>query len=111
MHQLPASTLSSNALVKVPKVDAEFGGEFDEPVNIRRVRLDGVDSIRSTPYALAEDTTGLLFVDAVISVGAFEVPAGSKVSLDGGATWSSVNACHRFETFGGRTHHWELEVR
>lgn len=111
MRQLPASTLSSDALVRVPKADAEFGGEFEEPVTIRRVRLEGVDSIRSTPYALAEDTTGLLFVDAVVSVGAFEVPAGSMVSLDGGVTWSSVNACHRFETFGGRTHHWELEVR
>ena len=40
----------------------------------------------------------------------FDVPVGSRVSIDGGE-WMNVARCTPRRTFGTRPHHWELEVR
>jgi hypothetical protein len=55
----------------------------------------------------------LLAHDAVVrfpdGTGAFEVPSGSRVDIDGRSLY--VTACRRCEGMGGRVHHWELTVR
>ncbi len=40
----------------------------------------------------------------------FDVPVGSRVSIDGGE-WMNVARCTPRRAFGTRPHHWELEVR
>lgn len=110
MRQIPKKALPLTAQVRVPDPESDRGGAFLEAVEIEHVRYEQTHSIRRTDYQLADGTTGLLFVDAANSAGAFEVPAGAKVSVDGGGTWMTVNASHRFEAFN-RVHHWELELR
>lgn len=51
-----------------------------------------------------------MFVDAVNSVGAFEVPAGSRASVGGGPSMLVVKV-ERFDGLRGRAHHWELTLR
>lgn len=102
--------MPTDVLVRVPDTDAEYGGRFRPARTIRNVRIERHLKVRRTQYQFADTTTGLMFVDRVTSAGAFDIPPGSMVSADGGATWSSVNACHRFEGFGGRVHHWEVEL-
>ena len=110
MRPIPKRALPLTALVKVPDPESDRGGAFCEPVEIGHVRYEQTHSIRRTDYQLADGTSGLMFVDAANSEGAFEVPAGAKVSVDGGATWMTVNASQRFEAFGN-VHRWELELR
>lgn len=109
MLQIPKRALPSTASVRVP-LEGDYGGEFAEPVAIGHVRYEKAAGIRRTDYQLQDGTTGIVFIDAVNSEGAFEVPASSMVSIDG-APEVCVNACHPREQFAGRVHHWELEVR
>lgn len=111
MRRIPLTLLPETATVKLPDASAAYGGAFANPFEVEHVRFDSTASIRRTDYQLQDTTTGLLFIDAVNSDGAVEIPAGAKVSLDGGTTWSSVNACHRYEDFDGHVHHWEVELR
>ena len=43
------------------------------------------------------------------SAGAFDVPAGSRIEIDGQSLY--VTEVKRFRTIYGRIHHWELSVR
>ena len=52
---------------------------------------------------------GKVYVDALNSGGAFEVPAGSRIDI-GGHSYL-VAECRRCEDFNGHVHHWELVVR
>ena len=49
-----------------------------------------------------------MFVDAVNSRGAFEIPVGSRVEI-GGVSYF-VRKCRRRGDFGASVHHWELVV-
>ena len=53
---------------------------------------------------------GLVIADGADSPGMFDVPVGSRVSIDGGE-WMNVARCTPRHAFGTRPHHWELEVR
>lgn len=66
--------------------------------------------MRATDYQLQDGTSGLLFVDAVNTAGAVELPAGSLVSVDGGPE-CCVSSCTRCVDERGRVHHWEVELR
>lgn len=101
---IPRRALPSSCAVRVPA--REGGGEFGDPVEIRHVRLEAADALRATGYQLRDTATGLLFVDAVSSEGAFAIPAGSLVSVDGGPE-SCVASCEERRDFG-RVHHWEV---
>lgn len=50
-----------------------------------------------------------MFVDAVNSEGALEVPAGARVLVGAGPSML-VRACRRCCVVRGQVHHWELEV-
>lgn len=106
---IPRRLLASTARVRVPLPGAAYGGEYGEHREIAGVCLQGADSLRPTDYQLRDTTTGVLFVDAVNSRGAFAVPAGSLVSVDGGPE-SCVAECREYAE-GRRVHHWELVLR
>lgn len=111
MLPIPLCMLTSKIAVRVPEDGASGYRELADPVNIGRVRYEMVAGIRKTDYQLQDGTTGLLFVDAVNSTGAFELPAGALVRVDGAEAECCVSACHRFEGMGGRVHHWEVELK
>lgn len=110
MVPIPIRLLTSSCTVRAMGIDPETGyPEPGEPREIRRVRYELCAGVRRTPYQTQDGTTGLLFIDAANSPGAFEVPAGSLVSVDGGPE-CCVAACRRYED-GGCVHHWEVELR
>lgn len=53
--------------------------------------------------------TGKVYVDAVNSKGAFEVPAGSKVLINA-EPHMMVRTCRHCCVVRGQVNHWELEV-
>ena len=83
-------------------------GSFGEPAVIAGVRFDEAQSVSGDEHRSADAGAGTVFVDAVNSAGAFEVPAGSRVAVRGHSYY--VRKCHRCEDLFGRCHHWELEV-
>ena len=65
---------------------------------------------REGEYALGDGAQGLVIADGADSPGMFDVPVGSRVSIDGGEG-VNVARCTPRRAFGTRPHHWELEVR
>lgn len=109
MRQIPKRLLPHTALVRLPDDEADYNGHFESGERtIAHVRYDRTASIRRTDYQLQDGTTGLVFIDAVNSEGAFEVPTGSTLTIDG--TELFVNVTRAFEDINGHVHHWELEV-
>lgn len=106
---IPAWALPHTVWVRVPRDGDGYGGEYGEPVPIRRVRLERSARVRSTDYQLQNAPTGTLYVDARSSAGAFEIPAGSLVRLDGEDAWSCAGSCRAFYD-GSALHHWEVEL-
>lgn len=111
--RMPSSTMT----VRVSREDDEHGGSYAAPVTISNVRFEEACERRAASgtgaqrgYLVADDVKGLIFIDAAASAGAFSIPTGSLVSVDGGEPMEVVRS-NRFEDFAGRTHHWEVEVR
>lgn len=109
MRPIPRSARPSTASVKVPK-GGGYGGEFEEPSAIERVRFEPASAWLVRQYGLGDGAQGLVFIDGADSPGAFEVPVGSKLRIDGGE-WMNVTRCATYRAFGKVVHHWEIEVR
>lgn len=105
LRPIPRRLLADSMVVRVPDGD----GGFDEGVAVGRVRFQRVQRASDDMHRAADAGGGVVFVDAVNSVGAFEVPVGSRVDIDGVSLF--VAECRRCVTAGGRVHHWELTVR
>lgn len=105
LRPIPARLLSDSCLVREPAVDGGFG----EPRAISHVRFERAQSVVANAHRSADAGAGTLFVDAVTSAGAFEIPAGSRVEVHGRSYVAAKVS--RFEGFNGRVHHWELELR
>ena len=89
------------------------GGEVGEPVEVGHVRFARASALRLNAYQLADESKGVVFVDAASSEGAVELPVGSMLTVrqaSGGTFEVCVTACRAYEGAGGRVHHWELEV-
>jgi hypothetical protein len=110
MIPLPRRMLRQAATVRVPK-DGPYGGEFEEAVTIGHVWFDASASIRRTDYQLQAPVKGTLFVDAKVSDGAFAIPAGSLVSVDGEVSEATVHECSPIKDGRGRVHHWEVVLK
>lgn len=106
MIPLPKRLMASTATVRTPK-GGMYGGDFNDPVTIERVCFQGEASIRRTDYQLQAPVKGVLFIDPRVSVGAFEVPAGSLVSVDGEVSEATVHECAAVPS-AANLHHWEL---
>ena len=110
LRPIPKSLMPSTAAVRVP-MDGEGGGEnAEEPQMIERVRYESASAAKRSSYVFADGSTGVVYIDAANSIGAFEVPVGSLVSIDG-APEVCVVKCAPFADYAGHVHHWEVEVR
>lgn len=105
LRPIPARLLAENAVVRVP--DGEGG--YAEGVAVSHVRFCRTQSVSGDDHRSADASAGKVYVDALNSIGAFEVPAGSRIDIDGNSYF--VAECKRCEDFNGRVHHWELTVR
>lgn len=109
MMRIPARHMPSIASVRVPLEDGSGHRAYSEPRVISRVRYERSSAARPTEYQLQDCPSGLLFVDAVTSVGAFAIPPGSLVSVDGGPE-GCVMSCRELMGPDGRVHHWEVSL-
>ncbi len=105
LRAIPMRLLANDAVVRV----SDGAGGYADGVAITRVRFARTQSIVDDGHRSADAGAGKVCVDAVNSVGAFEVPAGSRIDI-GGHSYL-VAACKRCEDFNGHVHHWELVVR
>lgn len=102
---IPRTALPDAMAVRAPLPDGSFG----EPAVIAGVRFDRRQSVLGDAHRSADAGAGTVYVDAVNSAGAFEVAAGSRVSIRGHSY--CVAECRPCEDLFGRVHHWELKVR
>ena len=105
LRPIPVRLLADDAVVRVP--DGEGG--YGEGVAVSRVRFRRTQSVVDDDHRSADAGSGKVYVDALNSVGAFEVPAGSRIDIGGHSYY--VAECKRCEDFNGHVHHWELTVR
>ena len=105
LRPIPARLLSDSCLVREPAVDGGFG----EPRAISHVRFERAQSVVANAHRSADAGAGTLFGDAVMSAGACESPAGSRVEVHGRSYVAAKVS--RFEGFNRRVHHWEVELR
>ena len=105
LRPIPVRLLSEDAVVRVP----DGAGGFAEGVAVSRVRFVRTQSVVDDDHRSADAGAGTVYVDATNSVGAFEVPAGSRVDIGGHSYF--VAEVRRCEDFNGHVHHWELTVR
>ena len=104
LPQIPARLLPDDAVVRIPGGDG-----FADGVALKHVRFDRMQSVSDDGHRSADAGAGTVFVDAVNTDGAFEVPAGSRIDIEGRSYL--VAEAKRFEGHHGRVHHWELVVR
>ena len=105
LRPIPRRLLVESCLVREPAPDGTFGGSR----HIRGVRFERAQSAVDDAHRSADAGAGVLYVDAVMSAGAFEVPPGSRVDIGGRSHLAAKVA--RFEATAGRVHHWEVELR
>ena len=104
IHPIPLCLLGESMEVSVP----DGRGGFAAPVAVSSVRFETGQSASDDPHRSANAGGGTVYVDAFLSGGAFEVPAGSRVEIAGASYY--VRECRRRCGFGSVVHHWELEV-
>lgn len=102
---IPRAALPDNMTVRAPMPDGTFG----EPEIVCYVRFERTQRVSDDEHRSADAGGGTVFVDAVNSVGAFEVQAGSRVAVGGRSMY--VTEVRRCEDLFGRVHHWEIKVR
>ena len=105
LRPIPARLLAEDAVVRVP----DGHGGYAEGVPISHVRFARTQSVADDGHSSADAGAGKVYVDALNSAGAFEVPAGSRIDIGGHSYY--VSECKRCEDFNGHVHHWELVVR
>lgn len=104
IRPIPRKLLGSSMGVSVP----DGMGGYEEPVMVAPVRFERTHEVVSDAHR-ADAVTGKVYVDAIMSEGAFEIPAGSRIEIDGASLL--VASVKRYEGSHGQVHHWELEVR
>ena len=104
LPQIPKRLLPDDAVVRVPDGDG-----FADGVAVGHVRFVRTQSVVDDGHRSADAGAGKVYIDALNSDGAFEVPAGSRIDI-GGYSYL-VAECKRCEGYAGRVHHWELTVR
>lgn len=105
LRPIPMRLLAEDAVVRVPDGD----GGYAEGVAVSRVRFARTQSVVDDGHRSADAGSGKVYVDALNSARAFEVPAGSRIEIGGHSYY--VAECKRCEDFNGHVHHWELVVR
>lgn len=104
LRPIPRRLLPDDMLV----LPSDGQGGYGDARMVRHVRLELADDVADDPHR-GSARSGRVFVDAVNSRGAFEVPAGSRVVV-GLLPGMRVLRCRRCCVVRGQVHHWELEV-
>lgn len=104
VRPIPRGALPDTMTVRLQMADGSFG----EPRIVAGVRFERTQRAVDDGHRSADAGGGTVFVDAVNSVGAFEVPAGSRVAVGGRSML--VAESHACCDLFGRVHHWELKV-
>ena len=105
VRPIPRAVLPDTVLVREMLPDGSFG----EGRRITGVRFERTQSVSTDAHRSADAGHGKVFIDAINSSGAYEVPCGSRVEI-GGHSYL-VAEVKRCEDFNGHVHHWELVVR
>lgn len=79
LRPIPLRLLADDAVVRVPDGD----GGYAEGVAVSRVRFARAQSVVDDGHRGADAGAGKVYVDALNSGGAFEVPAGSRIDIGG----------------------------
>lgn len=106
LRPIPHRLLPDDMLVWTDAADGERG----EARLVRHVRFERVQRESPDEHRGADAGGGTVFVDAVNSAGAFEVPVGARVLIGAGPSLH-VAECRRCCVLRGQVHHWELVVR
>lgn len=104
VRPIPRGALPENMSVRLELPDGSYG----EPSIVAGVRFEETQSMTDDAHRSADDGAGTVFVDAINSIGAFDIPAGSRVAVRGRSY--IVRKVHRCEDLFGRVHHRELKV-
>lgn len=105
LRPIPLRLLAEDAVVRVPDGD----GGYAEGVAVSHVRFARTQCVVDDDHRSADAGRGKVYVDALNSDGAFEVPTGSRIDIGGHSYY--VAEVKRCEDFNGHVHHWELVVR
>ena len=105
LSAIPRRFLPDTMLVRTP----DSYGDLGDAAEVSYVRFARKQSVCDDGHRSADAGVGKVYVDAVNSTGAFEIPAGSRVEISGRSYL--VAECKRCEGFDGKVHHWELVVR
>ncbi len=89
------------------RVRRQEGGDFGEPVDVPRCRVDRSASLSPNDYQLTAGCTARVFVDATEYDG--DLLEGDLVGFDG--EWHAVEKVSRCDHPDGSPHHWEADVR
>ena len=79
LRPIPLRLLAEDAVVRVP----DGTGGYAEGVTVSHVRFVQTQSVVDDSHRNADAGSGKVYVDALNSDGAFEVPAGSRIDIGG----------------------------
>ena len=102
-RRIPRNLLTKTMTVSTPNADGTYG----EPVPIIGVLFQRKDEVTDDAHR-STVSRGVVYVDAVNSKGAFEVPTGSRVVV-GGCSYL-VRKCEPGGDLLGRVECWRLEL-
>lgn len=111
LRPIPKRLLPDQILV----YPSDGNGGYEQTKLLKHVRVDYTSAETSasvygnTDSVHTETPSVLVFVDAVNTDGAFEIPVDSKIYVRSGATFH-VRKVTRCCVFHGQVHHWEIEA-
>lgn len=104
LRAIPRRLLGDTCRVRIRMKDGTFG----PPRTIRHVRFVYTQARTNDAHRFADAGTGVLYIDMVNSIGAFELCVGDRVEIAGvERVVASVKRCCEFN---GRPHHWEVKL-
>lgn len=107
MLPIPRTLLPDTATVFLRDPDSDYEGSYLEPTEMRFVRFERAEQLSGQGYKLTDGATGRVWIDKANTIGAMEVPAGSKLVIGGEPL--KVAKCMTYRDMT-RIHHWELDV-
>ena len=105
LPQIPRRFLPDSMDVRVP----QSNGSFADPVTVNHVRFVSTQSAMDDAHRSADAGAGKVYLDAMNSDPVLDIPAGSRLDIDGHSYFVVKSRC--CEGFRGRLHHVELSVR
>lgn len=109
MMPIPKRLMPSTMSVSAPDTKSTYGGRYLPPTTVGNVRFERKEALNPRIYQLSDGACGRIWVDAINSQGAFEIPRGSLITIGNREMVAVV--CVACETYCGKVHHWEIDVK